>query len=158
MAKNYEYKKATIADIDELVRTRIIVLRTANKLSNDVDMSLVEKESYEYYKNALETGEHIAYLVYDNETFIGAGGVSFYRVMPTYHNPTGKKAYIMNMYTNPAYRRKGIAYHTLEILVADAKKKGIDAISLEATEMGRPLYEKFGFTGMNDEMELEKSV
>ena len=158
MAKNYEYKKATIADIDELVRTRIIVLRAANKLSNDVDMSLVEKESYEYYKNALETGEHIAYLVYDNETFIGAGGVSFYQVMPTYHNPTGKKAYIMNMYTNPAYRRKGIAYQTLNLLVADAKNKGIDAISLEATEMGRPLYEKFGFTGMNDEMELKKSV
>ena len=155
MAKNYEYKKATIADIDELVRTRIIVLRTANKLSNDVDMSLVEKESYEYYKSALEIGEHIAYLVYDNETFIGAGGVSFYKVMPTYHNPTGKKAYIMNMYTNPAYRRKGIAYHTLEILVADAKNKGIDAISLEATEMGRPLYEKFGFVGMKDEMELK---
>lgn len=38
MAKNYEYKKATIADIDELVRTRIIVLCAANKLSNDVDM------------------------------------------------------------------------------------------------------------------------
>ena len=158
MAKNYEYKKATIADIDELVRTRIIVLRAANKLSNDVDMSLVEKESYEYYKSALEIGEHIAYLVYDNETFIGAGGVSFYQVMPTYHNPTGKKAYIMNMYTNPAYRRKGIAYQTLNLLVADAKNKGIDAISLEATEMGRPLYEKFGFTGMNDEMELKKSV
>ena len=91
MAKNYEYKKATIADIDELIRTRIIVLRTANKLSNDVDMSLVEKESYEYYKSALETGEHIAYLVYDNGSFIGAVGVSFYQVMPTYHNPTGKR-------------------------------------------------------------------
>ena len=123
-----------------------------------MDMSLVEKESYEYYKNTLETGEHIGYLVYDNETFIGAGGVSFYQVMPTYHNPTGKKTYIMNMYTNPAYRRKGIAYQTLNLLVADAKNKGIDAISLEATEMGRPLYEKFGFTGMNDEMELKKSV
>lgn len=59
----------------------------------------MEKESYEYYKSALEIGEHIAYLVYDNETSIGAGGVSFYQVMPTYHNPTGKKAYIMNMYT-----------------------------------------------------------
>ena len=56
MVKNYKYKKATIADIDELVKTRIIVLRAANKLSNDVDMSLVEKESYEYYKRALETG------------------------------------------------------------------------------------------------------
>ena len=83
MAKNYEYKKAIIADIDELVRTRISVLRTANKLSNDVDMSLVEKESYEYYKSALETGEHFAYLVYDNENLMGAGGVSFYQVMPT---------------------------------------------------------------------------
>ena len=115
MAKNYEYKKATIADIDELVKTRIIVLRAANKLSNDVDMSLVEKESYEYYKSVLETGEHVAYLVYDNETFIGAGGVSFYQVMPTYHNPTGKKAYIMNMYTAPEYRRQGIGSTLLRL-------------------------------------------
>ena len=50
MKEIYEYKKATIEDINELVRTRIIVLRAANKLSDDVDMSLVEKESYEYYK------------------------------------------------------------------------------------------------------------
>ena len=156
MAKNYEYKKATIADIDELVRTRIIVLRTANKLSNDVDMSLVEKESYEYYKNALETGEHIAYLVYDNETFIGAGGVSFYQVMPTYHNPTGKKAYIMNMYTAPAYRRQGIAFHTLDLLVKVIRKQDVSQITLEATEMGRPLYEKYGFVKKEDEMELIK--
>ena len=63
MKENYEYKKATIVDINELVRTRIIVLRAVNKLSDDVDMSVVEKESYEYYKRALETGEHITYLV-----------------------------------------------------------------------------------------------
>ena len=155
MAKNYEYKKATIADIDELVRTRIIVLRAANKLSNDVDMSLVEKESYEYYKSALETGEHIAYLVYDNETFIGAGGVSFYKVMPTYHNPTGKKAYIMNMYTASGYRRQGIAFHTLDLLVKDAKEQDMLQIALEATDMGRPLYERYGFVKMEDEMELK---
>ena len=154
MAKNYEYKKATIVDIDELVRIRIIVLRTANKLSNDVDMSLVEKESYEYYKSALETGEHIAYLVYDNEKFIGAGGVSFYQVMPTYHNSTGKKAYIMNMYTAPEYRRQGIAFHTLDLLVKDARKQGVLQIALEATDMGRPLYERYGFVKMEDEMEL----
>ena len=61
MKEIYEYKKATIEDINELVRTRIIVLRAANKLSDDVDMSLVEQESYEYYKRTLENGEHIAY-------------------------------------------------------------------------------------------------
>lgn len=156
MKEIYEYKKATIEDIDELVRTRVVVLRVANKLSDDVDMTKVEQESYEYYKQALETGEHIAYLVYDNGTFIGAGGVSFYQVMPTYHNPTGKKAYIMNMYTAPEYRRQGIAFHTLDLLVKDARKQGVTQIALEATDMGRPLYEKYGFVKMEDEMELQK--
>lgn len=150
----FEYKKVTIGDIDELVRTRMIVLRAANKLSDDVDMSTVEKESYAYYKQALETGEHIAYLVYDNRIFIGAGGVSFYQVMPTYHNPTGKKAYIMNMYTAPEYRRQGIAIHTLDLLVNDAREQGVSQIALEATNMGRPLYERYGFVKMEDEMEL----
>ena len=150
----YTYKRAAYEDIDELVRTRIIVLHAANKLTNDVDMAQVEKESYEYYKRAIATEEHIGYLVYDGETFIGAGGISFYQVMPTYHNPSGRKAYIMNMYTAPEYRRKGIAYKTLDLLVQEAKKQGVYQIALEATELGRPLYEKYGFVSVKDEMEL----
>ena len=150
----YEYKRATVENIDELVRTRIIVLRAANKLSDNTDMSVVEKESFAYYQRALENGEHIAYLVYNNGTFIGAGGVSFYQVMPTYHNPTGKKAYIMNMYTVPEYRRQGIAIHTLDLLVRDAREQGVSQIALEATDMGRPLYERYGFVKMENEMEL----
>ena len=117
-------------------------------------MSVVEEESYAYYRRALESSEHIAYLVYDNGKFIGAGGVSFYQVMPTYHNPTGKKAYIMNMYTAPEYRRQGIAINTLDLLVKDAKEQGALQIALEATDMGRPLYERYGFVKMEDEMEL----
>ena len=155
MTNTYDYKRARLEDIKELTRTRIIVLRAANKLSDDVDMSVVEQESYVYYKRALESGEHIAYLVYDNEKFIGAGGVSFYQVMPTYHNPTGRKAYIMNMYTAPEYRRQGIAFHTLDLLVKDAKEQGVSQIALEATDMGRPLYERYGFIKMEDEMELQ---
>ncbi|MBQ6786710.1 MAG: GNAT family N-acetyltransferase [Lachnospiraceae bacterium] len=149
------YKKATIKDIDILTETRIIVLRAANQLSDDVDMSEVREQSYEYYKRALSKDTHVAYLVLDEEEFVGAGGVSFFEVMPTYHNPTGKKAYIMNMYTQPEYRRQGIAYKTLNLLVAEAKARGITAISLEATQVGRGLYEKYGFIGMNDEMELQ---
>ena len=152
----FEYKKATLEDIDELVRTRIIVLRAANMLSDDEDMSVVEAESYAYYRHALESGAHIAYLVYDNGTFIGAGGVSFYQLMPTYHNPTGKKAYIMNMYTAPEYRRQGIAIHTLDLLVKNAKKQDVSQIALEATAMGRHLYERYGFVKMEDEMELKE--
>ncbi len=83
--------------------------------------------------------------------------MSFYQVMPTYHNPSGKKAYIMNMYTAPEYRRQGIACHTLDLLVEEAKEQGVSQISLEATAAGRPLYEKYGFVKMEDEMEFKSN-
>lgn len=148
------YKRATLEDINTLVETRIEVLRAANKLCADTDMGEVERQSYLYYQKALSDGSHIAYLVFDESGCIGTGGVSFFQVMPTYHNPSGKEAYIMNMYTNPKYRRKGIAYKTLDMLIKEIKSKGISSISLEATDMGRPLYEKYGFVKMNSEMEL----
>ena len=148
------YRKATPDDLEILTETRIEVLRAANQLSNDVDMSEVKKQSLEYYQNALINNSHLAYLIFDEDKFVGAGGISYFQVMPTYHNPTGKKAYIMNMYTNPSYRRQGIAFKTLGLLVADAREKGITVISLEATDMGKPLYEKYGFVKMNNEMEL----
>lgn len=72
--------------------------------------------------------------------------------MPTYHNPSGQKAYIMNMYTAPGYRRQGIAYKTLDLLVKEARKQDISQIALEATEDWRPLYEKYGFVAMQNEM------
>lgn len=151
---NYTYKRAAAPDIGLLTNTRIEVLRAANQLSGAIDMSLVEQQSREYYEEALASGNHVGYLVFDGDLFIGAGGVSFFRVMPTFHNPTGWKAYIMNMYTNPAYRRRGIAYHMLELLVQEAGQREVSFISLEATQMGRPLYERYGFVKMEDEMVL----
>lgn len=155
---NLRYRKADVSDIDILTSTRIEVLRAANRLSDDVDMDNVRVASYEYYRKALNDNSHTAYLVLDDDVFVGAGAISYYQVMPTYHNPSGIKGYIMNMYTKPDYRRKGIAFRTLELLVEDARYRGVSAISLEATEMGRPLYEKFGFISSKDEMEYPVDV
>ena len=152
------YKKAEPSDIEALTETRIEVLRAANRLPADADMSEVRRASYAYYEKALCNNTHTAYLVYDENTVIGAGGVSFFQVMPTWHNPSGNKAYIMNMYTRPEYRRKGIASKVLDMLVKECRARGITAISLEATDMGLPLYEKYGFIKMEHEMELPENT
>ncbi|MBR1815965.1 MAG: GNAT family N-acetyltransferase [Lachnospiraceae bacterium] len=151
---NLIYKKATIDDLETLLKTRIEVLRAANELEDDINMDKVKQESKKYYIKSLHNNMHTAYLVFDNDSFVGAGGISYFSVMPTYHNPTGKKAYIMNMYVRQDYRRHGIATKMLDLLVEDAKMKGINAISLEATRMGKPLYENYGFVKMENEMEL----
>ena len=148
------YRRAGSHDRELLTRLRLEVLRAANGLEEDVDLSRTELESRRYYETCFPEDSHAAWLVFDGEEVVGTGAVSFYQVMPTYHNPSGKKAYIMNMYTRPDYRRRGIARRVLELLTAEAEMRQIDAVMLEATAAGRPLYEAFGFTAMRDEMEL----
>lgn len=64
----------------------------------------------------------------------------------------------MNMYTAPEYRRQGIAIHTLDLLVKNAKEQGVLQIVLEATDMGRPLYGKYGFVYKKEEIERKSFV
>ena len=41
----------------------------------------------------------------------------------------------------------------LECLMKEIRSRGITKVTLEATDAGRPLYEKYGFISMKDEME-----
>ena len=61
----------------------------------------------------------------------------------------------MNIYTAPAYRRRGVARRIVEKLIEDAKARGIRSVLLEATEMGRPLYESPGFEDAQGYMRLK---
>lgn len=75
---NIIYKKATIDDIVLLTKTRIEVLRAANNLTSDIDMDEVERKTYEYYKEAFQNDTHTAYIVFEDNKLVGAGGVSYY--------------------------------------------------------------------------------
>lgn len=70
---NLIYRKAAKEDLEVLVKTRIQVLRAANRLSDDMDMSVVEAQSAAYYERAMKDGSHTAYLIFDGDAFVGAG-------------------------------------------------------------------------------------
>ncbi len=42
----------------------------------------------------------------------------------------------------------------MNTVLSVSRERGIKQISLEATEMGRPLYEKYGFVKVESEMKL----
>lgn len=127
------YKRAGINDIDILTQLRLESLRTTNRLAADTDLSKVAEETRRYYETRFEQDQHAAWLVYDRDCAIAAGGISFYQVMPTYHNSTGERACIMNMYVHPDYPNKEITMKLLDLLVEEAKERGIHFITLEAT-------------------------
>lgn len=58
---------------------------------------------------------------------------------------TGKTATILNVFTYPDYRRKGIATTLLTMMINEAKTMNISYLELFATDSGKPLYEKLGF-------------
>jgi ribosomal protein S18 acetylase RimI-like enzyme len=70
----------------------------------------------------------------------------------------GKTAMLMNVYTKPSHRRRGIASNLLDMVISYTKSREISCIDLSATVMGRPLYEKHGFKTRgngNSEMRLK---
>ena len=73
------------------------------------------------------------------------GGESFFTLPPNDWCPSGKTAYISSMYTLPDYRRQGIASRLLTLIIGEAKERLCQRIWLNASDMGRPLYRKFGF-------------
>jgi GNAT superfamily N-acetyltransferase len=54
-------------------------------------------------------------------------------------------AWVGMVLTNPAYRRRGLARKLLTCCLEQADRMGIETTKLDATDQGRPLYEKFGF-------------
>ena len=139
------YHRAGREDLETLVATRLEMLRQVNKTPELTDLAQVGQSCRAYYLESFEKDIHVAYLVFCAEELAGCGGISFYRVMPNFSNPSGRKAYIMNIYTVPRHRGQGIATQIVDLLVKEAHKRGIRDISLKATDMGRPVYERYGF-------------
>jgi GNAT superfamily N-acetyltransferase len=149
-----EYRKADTKDVDNLVRLRVEFLREIGNLESSENDKVLEKALYEYLNKTIPCDEFVAWLALDSDKIVGTSGLSFYLVPPSYKNPSGKVAYIMNMYTVPQYRKQGVAKALFERTVDEAKSRGYKLISLHATEQGRPLYLKFGFKETYSEMDL----
>lgn len=145
-----KYIVASNDDMELLMQSRLEMLRVVNELPIDYVFSdeFVTK-SREYFENANQT----TVLAID-KSVIGCATLCYIEMMPTFSHPTGKRAHLMNVYTNSRYRRQGIAFQMLSMLIGEAKEKGVTEITLDATESGRPLYKKCGFVESDECMVL----
>jgi GNAT superfamily N-acetyltransferase len=61
-----------------------------------------------------------------------------------------ERLWIVNMYTEPRARRRGIAKKLVNTMTAWSRAAGYAAISLHASDAGRPVYESLGFKTSNE--------
>lgn len=148
-----EYVTATKNDMELLMQSRLEMLKDVNKLSGEYEFS---KELIANSGAYFGGGDQTTVLALDRERrVVGCATICYIEMMPTFSHPTGKRAHLMNVYTKPEYRRRGIAQHMLRLLIREAKEKGVTEISLDATPSGRPLYKKCGFAESEECMVLK---
>lgn len=140
-----------IDDLDELMRWRAEVIR--HVFGEEPTQSLLAANK-EYYGKHIADGSHIAFIVsYDGEE-CGCGAVCLTDELPSPDNPTGRCAYLMNIYVREPFRNHGVAHHVVSRLIEEAKKRSCGKIYLETTDDGKPVYSSLGFKDMLDMMKL----
>lgn len=152
------YRKATLNDLDELVRLRIAFLKEVQAIeTRQFSEEELNTSLREYLSKSIKNDEFVAWLAISEGEIIATSGLCFFQITPGFTLIDGKIAYILNIYTLPNWRGKGVGKQVFDHILQEAIGRGYKRISLHASNDGRPVYEKFGFRGTHDEMELRIS-
>ena len=136
-----EYRKLSEKELDEFIEMRINQLREEGA-KEDIDL---KPALLDYYKRHMKDGTFVSWVALDGNNIIGTSGMSFVEKPPYFGCPSGKIGLLSSMFTNPNYRRNGIAKELLSRIVNEAKQYGCGTIQITASDMGVKLYTDFGF-------------
>ena len=128
-------------DVDTFIALRIRQLREEGA-TEQIDLTPALAD---YYDRHLADGTFVAFLALEDERIVGTGAASFVEKPPYFGCPTGRIALISSMYTDPAYRRQGIAKELLKRVVEEARAYDCGSVQITASDMGVLLYTDFGF-------------
>jgi GNAT superfamily N-acetyltransferase len=136
-----EYRRLGQQDLDSFIGLRIRQLREEGA-TEDVDL---RPALLDYYIRHMKDGTFVAWLAVDDDRIVGTSGMSFVEKPPYFGCPSGRMGLLSSMYTDPRYRRRGIATELLRKVVDEAKAYGCGTVQITASDMGVKLYDAFGF-------------
>ncbi len=146
-------RRATLADLEELVQLRLQLFRTTGEFEGDVPPPGAVAMTRRYLQENIPTERFLAWVAETEEgQIIGTSGLIFFEKPPTVERHV--EAYIMNMYTIPEWQGQGVGSALLQEIISHVRTTDAKRIWLRTTEAGRRLYEKYGFIPTKDELEL----
>ena len=143
-------RRAVREDAPTMARQRVSMFRDMGETTKPREGPLADA-SLAFFRGALESGEYVAWLIVTadaKEDVVAGAGVLLGPMLP---RPTqagvvqGREALIVNVYTEPAWRRRGLAALLMRHILEFTRANGIHRVLLHASDDGRPLYESLGF-------------
>jgi len=153
----YRIRRATAADAGVLARHRAEMFRDMGELPASVYDTLIDA-ARAYLTQAITDGRYVGWVAEldaGSREVVGGAGLQLRELLPRpdvarERLVRGPQGLIVNVYTERAWRRKGVADALMRELLQWCRGNGIESVVLHASDEGRPLYEKLGFRPTNE--------
>ena len=147
--ENILIRPASPADIPEILRQRRRMYEDMH-YTDSATLDAMASLSSAYLSTAMADGSFRAWLAADG-TRVVAGGAVIISPWPAHpYDLECRRATILNVYTDPEYRRRGIARKLMQTIIAWCQHEGFARVTLHASDDGRHLYESLGFEPSNE--------
>lgn len=138
------FEKADLEDISSLVELRIAYLLDDYIEISEKKLTMIANNLPNYFQKHLNN-DLFVFVCRDDIKIVSC---CFLCITEKPSNPSfinGKTGTVLNVYTKPEYRRKGIAGNLLKMLLEESEKMNLDFVELKSTDSGYKLYKSIGF-------------
>jgi GNAT superfamily N-acetyltransferase len=152
-------RRADAGDISTIAGHRAAMFAAMGILPTTSRAELIARTT-DYLQHAIPAGEYLGWLASvstEPGTIVGGAGVQLRRVLPFPDQkpagPTvalGRQGLVLNVYTEPTWRRRGVARQLMESILTWAGEVELESLVLHASADGRALYEHLGFAPTNE--------
>ena len=145
----YTIREATMADLGAIMNHRRRMYEDMG-YHEESALKAMEATSSSFIRDGLEDGTYRGWLIEVSGRIVSGGGLMIVRQPSSPRDPSSRRSWIMNMYTDPEYRGKGLATAIIQTIIAWCRENGYHWVSLRASDAGRHLYETLGFKPTNE--------
>ncbi len=142
--------QASVADISALEQLRMDYLKEDFGELTDEQEQMLLAEIDPYLRWHLGTGLMVFVARDDEAGIVSCAWLLLIEKPPSPRFPHGRTGTLFNVYTAPAFRRRGLASKVMDALIEDARIRHLDLLELNATEDGYPLYRSLGFRNAHE--------
>jgi GNAT superfamily N-acetyltransferase len=142
--RGYRIRRATVSDVETLVdhRHRMLV---ETGLGSVVAVLRHDAEYRRWLRPRLRRGEYVGVLAERAGAPVASGGLWWRQEIPRPHYGVEGSPYLASMYTEPGSRGRGLATRIVRALLAEARARRANRVTLHASVMGYPIYRRLGF-------------
>jgi GNAT superfamily N-acetyltransferase len=149
-------RTATLADAALITAHRRAMFNSMPN-PNEAILAAMSRAFEPWVRERIAEGRYLGWIAEENLCVAGSAGLLIVDWPPhPFHPDASQRGYLLNVFVDPEFRKRGLAHELIEKCLAEAHARGIRVVTLHSSDAGRPVYEKFGFHPTSEMMLVGK--